>query len=122
MQKRFAVLALLVLCWGVSLVTAQTPVTRPALSEEVSPVEELFVTTQDGRTAVGVVRKPPGRGPFPAVVVIHGGAGPIPLSVLKYQALNNPTMTRFLAAGYVAMIPTYHSAEDLRRWTSCGTP
>ena len=92
--------------------SAQTPVTRPAIAEEISPVEELSVTTQDGRTAIGVVRKPPGRGPFPAVVVIHGGTGPRPLSVLKYEALNSPTMTRFLAAGYVTTIPTFHSAED----------
>ena len=109
---QLAFLTTLILCWGMSLVTAQTPVTRPALSEEVSPVEELSVTTQDGRTAIGVVRKPPGRGPFPAVVVIHGGTGPVPLSVLKYQVLNSPTMTRFLAAGYVTMIPTFHSPED----------
>ena len=43
---------------------------------------------------------------------VHGGTGPMPLSALRYQALNNPTMTRFLAAGYVTMIPTYHSSED----------
>ncbi len=91
--------------------SAQTPVTRPAIAEEISPVEELSVTTRDGRTAIGVVRKPPGRGPFPAVVVIHGGTGPRRLEELKYQALNSPTMTRFLAAGYVTMIPTFHMED-----------
>ena len=40
-----AVLVLLILGWGVSLVTAQPPVTRPAISEEVSPVEEFSVET-----------------------------------------------------------------------------
>lgn len=102
----------LILSWGASLVTAQDPVTRPAISEEVSPVEEVSVSvaTPVGRTANGVVRKPPGQGPFPAVVVIHGGFGPKPLSALTQEALSNPTMTRFLAAGFVTVIPTYHSA------------
>ncbi len=109
---RFTVLVALILCWGVLRVTAQDPVTRPAISEEVSPVEEVTVSvaTPVGRTASGVVRKPPGRGPFPAVVVIHGGFGPKPLSTLRQEALSNPTMTRFLAAGFVTVVPTYHSA------------
>ena len=58
---RFAVLALLILGWGVSLATAQTPVTRPVISEEVSPVEELSAETRDGQTAIGVLRRPPGQ-------------------------------------------------------------
>ncbi len=37
---RIAGLALLILCWGVPLVTAQTPVTGPAISEEVGPVQK----------------------------------------------------------------------------------
>ena len=109
---RFAVLTTLILCWGVAAVTAQDPVTRPAIPERVSPVEEVTVpvATPVGRTASGVVRKPPGRGPFPAVIDIHGGWGPKPLSVLRREALSNPTMTRFLAAGFVTMVPTFHSA------------
>ena len=111
---RFAFLwAVLILHLGVSLGTAQTPLTRPSISEQVSPVEEISIQAQDGYDVIGVVRKPPGLGPFPAVVVVHGGIGTSTLSELKNQALNNPTMTRFLAAGYVTMIPTFRSrAED----------
>ena len=106
------VLTALILCSGVLPVTAQDPVTRPAISEEVSPVEEITVSvpTPVGRTASGVVRKPPGPGPFPAVIVIHGGFGPKPLSTLRHEALSNPTMTRFLAEGFVTVVPTFHSA------------
>ncbi len=109
---RLAVLTTLILCWVVAAVAAQDSVTRPAISEAVSPVEEVTVpvATPVGRTASGVVRKPPGRGPFPAVIVIHGGWGPKPLSVLRREASSNPTMTRFLAAGFVTMVPTFHSA------------
>ncbi len=110
---RSAVLALLILCWGASLVTAQTPLTRPLISEQVSPVEEISIQAQDGYDVIGVVRKPPGSGPFPAVVVVHGGFDTSTLNQLRNQALNNPTTTRFLAAGYVTMIPTFRSrAED----------
>ncbi len=103
----------LILCWGASPVTAQTPVTRPSISEQVSPVEEISIQAQDGYDVIGVVRKPPGSGPFPAVVVVHGGFYTSTLNQLRNQALNNPTTTRFLAAGYVTMIPTFRSrAED----------
>ena len=104
---RFAVLALLILGWGVSLVTAQTPVTRPAISEEISPVQEFSVETPDGPPAVGVLRRPPGRGPFPAVVIPY----PFPLSRWENMALQNATMNRFLAAGYVTVM---HAAPDRR--------
>ncbi len=102
MQKpmRFAFLTALILCWSMSLAMGQLPVTRPAISEEVSPVEEFSVKTQDWLPAVGVLRRPPGPGPFPAVVI------PVQFRVLrlKNMPLNNPTMTRFLAAGYVTVM------------------
>ncbi len=108
---RFAVLPLLILCWGVSLGTAQTPVTRPAISEGVSPVEELSAETHDGQTAIGVLRRPPGQRPLPAVVIISSPAGSEAkdgvvgtMNRLKVRALTNPTFTRFLAAGYVTVL------------------
>lgn len=106
---RSAVLALLILCWGASLVTAQAPLTRPLISEQVSTVAEISIQAQDGYDVIGVVRTPPGSGPFPAVVVVHGGLDTVSLIVLRDQVLNNPTTTRFLAAGYVTMIPTFRS-------------
>ncbi len=108
---RFAVLALLILCWGVSFATAQSPVTRPSISEEISPVEELSAETHDGQVAIGVLRRPPGQGPFPAVVIISSPAASEArdgvvgeMSRLKIRALTNPTFTRFLAAGYVTVL------------------
>jgi len=107
--KRFGLWGAVVV-WGlVGLAPAQSPITRPSISEEISPVEELSVVTVSGQKAIGVARKPPGPGPFPAVVIIHGGLEPYPSSILRAQALNGVTMTRFLAAGYVTVIPTYRS-------------
>ena len=102
------VLALLMLCWHVSFATAQTPVTRPVISEEVSPVEEFSLEMQDGPPAVGVLRRPPGPGPFPAVVIPY----PFPLSRWKTMALENATMNRFLAAGYVTVMQAASGERD----------
>ncbi|MCH7823906.1 MAG: phosphatase PAP2 family protein [Acidobacteria bacterium] len=56
-SMRFAVLALLILYWDVSLVTAQTPPTRPVISEEVSPVQEAAAgQVGTGRGFLGVER------------------------------------------------------------------
>ena len=106
--RRFAVLALMILCWGVSLVSAQSPVTRPAISEEASPVEEFSVETQDGQRAIGVLRRPPGPGPFPAVVIPY----PFNVSRWKTMALHNSTMTRFLAAGYVTVMTSWNAPRE----------
>ncbi len=51
----------LILHLGVSLGTAQTPVTRPAISEQVSPVEEIWIKAQHGYDVIGVAGKPPGQ-------------------------------------------------------------
>jgi dienelactone hydrolase len=82
------------------------------IAEDVSPVEALSVETQDGSTAIGVVRKPPGQGPFPAVVMLHGGLDPLPLDVLEVLAVRGWTMNRLLAAGYVIAIPTRRSRPE----------
>ncbi len=120
-----AVLALLILGWGVSLVTAQTPVTRPAISEEISPVEELSAETHDGQTAIGVLRRPPGQRPLPAVVIISSPAGSEAkdgvvgtMNRLKVRALTSPTFTRFLAAGYVTVL----AQQGLPAWSTRSTP
>jgi dienelactone hydrolase len=89
--------------------SAQGPITRPAIPESVSAVEAFTVQAEDGHDVVAVVRKPPGAGPFPAVIAIHGTLPPYSLDALREQALTSPTFTRFLGAGYVTVIPTYRT-------------
>ena len=48
-------------------------VTRPAIPLELCGVEEIRVKARDGAEAIAALRKPPGDGPFPAVVFLHGG-------------------------------------------------
>ena len=53
------------------------------------------------------MRRPPGKGPFPAVVIFHGGLSAVSEDQLRRDALAGPTHTRFLAAGYVTVTGTH---------------
>ena len=82
-KKRAASLvARVAVCLGVLLLTAVSavgrgqagePVTRPVVSEDVSPLESIAPVARDGYRGEGFLRKPPGDGPFPAILLIHGG-------------------------------------------------
>ncbi|MHC4996367.1 MAG: alpha/beta hydrolase family protein, partial [Planctomycetota bacterium] len=76
--------------------------TYPAVSEKVSPVE--FIQLSEHASAA--VRKPPGDGPFPAIIFLHGGLGHANANGLKNGAKTGPTQARFLAWGYVTVNAT----------------
>jgi len=42
----------------------------PSVSEKACPAEVIEAPTRDGHKATAVIRKPPGEGPFPAVVLL----------------------------------------------------
>jgi acetyl esterase/lipase len=58
-----------------------------------------------------VLRKPPGRGPFPAVIWLHGGITSVSSERLHAFTRAGATATRLLAAGYVVVAPTYRSRD-----------
>ena len=67
-----------------------------------SPLMLHLVFTDDGLYVPAVVRKPPGPGPFPAVICMHGGSGGLGVSFLVEQVLNRGYIfDRLLAEGYV---------------------
>jgi dipeptidyl aminopeptidase/acylaminoacyl peptidase len=84
------------------------PTTRPVISEEVAPLEAIAPVAKDGHKGEAFLRKPPGKGPFPAVVIVHPGSTTFPTAKLKEIALGAWT-SRFLAAGYVVAVPTFRS-------------
>jgi hypothetical protein len=45
---------------------------------------------EDGHAGLAFVRKPPGKGPFPAAVIIHWGLVAWPEEQLRKYALNSP--------------------------------
>jgi dipeptidyl aminopeptidase/acylaminoacyl peptidase len=95
-------------CVGISLAPGQTPITRPVVSDQACPAEVLAVPTRDGHQATAVVRKPPGQGPFPALIHLHGGLESSTADRLK-EFLKGQTPSRFLAAGYVTVAATFRS-------------
>ncbi|HKA08171.1 MAG TPA: dienelactone hydrolase family protein [Gemmataceae bacterium] len=86
------------------------PTTRPVISEEVAPLEAIAPIAKDGNKGEAFLRKPPGDGPFPAVVLVHGGLAKQSTAELKDHALGTWT-SRFLAAGYVVADTTYRSRD-----------
>lgn len=86
-------------------------ITRPVVSEEVAPLEAVSPVARDGHRGTAVLRKPPGRGPFPALVWIHGGMVSRPEADLRQYALS-PNPSRFLVAGYVVAAITYRSRDE----------
>jgi acetyl esterase/lipase len=97
---------------GITSSRAEEQITRPEVSESASPVEVVAIPVPDGPKTPAVVRKPPGKGPFPAIIHLHGGLEPWPMSRLKEDATKMPTSGRFLAAGYVLVIPTFRARSQ----------
>ena len=85
-------------------------VSRPEISEDVSPVETITPVARDGHRGLALLRKPPGTGPFPAVVVIHGGLVTASRAQLE-TIVPAPMPSRLLAAGYVIAVMTYRSRD-----------
>src|SRR5262245_35133002 len=118
MTRRFSIPVLLTLA-GFCVLPARSAraddkakpgTTRPVISEEVAPLEAIAPVAKDGHRGEAFLRKPPGKGPFPAVVLVHGGLTKQPTAVLKEHALGTWT-SRFLAAGYVVADTTYRSRD-----------
>ncbi len=89
----------------------ETQITKPEIPEDISPAKNLSIPGPDGNTVIAVFRQPPGQGPFPVVIYLHGGRERRDLDQLRWDSLKLPTMSRFLAAGYVTVCPTFRSRE-----------
>jgi acetyl esterase/lipase len=93
-MKAFSAAALLLLC-SAALVAAR--------SEDVTRENDIVYTTVNGTSlALDMARPAKGEGPFPAVVVIHGGAWRE-----GDKASNRPALAKYAAHGYVAISPQY---------------
>ena len=91
--------------------SASESVTRPIVSDDIAPLEQFAPVASDGYRGTGFLRRPPGDGPLPALVWIHGGLATRPEADLReYARSANPS--RFLVAGYVVAVITYRSRDE----------
>lgn len=93
---------LLLLSASLWAIAGAESVTFPMVSGVKIPVRHLTVS----ETAYAAIRKPPGDGPFPAVIFLHGGLGQSQMANLRQNSLRQPTQGRFLAWGYVTVTAT----------------
>ena len=99
-------LALLVLLSStVNAAGQEDIVTYPVVSETASPLIKITPVADDGGNGMAFVRKPPGPGPFPAVLLVHGGITGWDEQTLRDYALHIHA-SRFLEAGYVVVSAT----------------
>ncbi|HZI79127.1 MAG TPA: prolyl oligopeptidase family serine peptidase [Vicinamibacterales bacterium] len=110
-----AALAGVVLTCSVRLATSQLlaidPGTRPDVSPESSPLQVVNPVAKDNHRGLALLRRPPGNGPFPAVVIVHPGMTTFSQTALTEYMLRAAPPSRFLAAGYVVALTTYRSRE-----------
>ena len=104
-RRRFFALA------AAGLARAEDEVTRPSISEDACPLERFAPVASDCNRGLVFLRKPPGGGPFPLILIIHGGLTTWPEEDLKAYSLDGATPSRFLAAGYSVAPITYRSRD-----------
>ena len=85
--------------------------TRPEVSLADAPLEVVGPIARDGYKGLALLRKPPGTGPFPAVIIIHPGLTTFPQAALTDYMQKAAPASRFLAAGYVVALTTYRSRD-----------
>ena len=107
-----AVVAGFTLLLAVAAAEEPAKTTYPKVSEEACPVKVVSIPGKAGNKVTTIVRQPPGNGPFPAMVLLHGGLSPYRLETLKQESLTRPNYVRFLAAGFVIVVPTFRSREE----------
>lgn len=106
----FFIAAVVLACFSLCAAGSES-VTRPLVSEKNVPFETPVITARDGQPVTVLMRRPPGTGPFPALVYLHGGLGPWTVPQLESE-LMGPTLSRFLAAGYVIVIPSLRQKRE----------
>jgi dipeptidyl aminopeptidase/acylaminoacyl peptidase len=85
-----------------------------AVSEAVSPIDPVYVKSKDGAYVAAAIRKPPGDGPFPAVVMLHGAPGGRGMEQLLGWSRGDhggPVWERYLQEGFVVVVADYRGGD-----------
>jgi len=87
------------------------------VSENISPVHQIYIKAKDGLYIAAALRKPTGDGPFPAVIVFHGAPGGRGMDQLvgwSRGTTGGPVWERFLQEGYVVIVADYRGGPRLQ--------
>ena len=87
------------------------PETRPEISQDSSPLQVVAPVARDTHRGLALVRRPPGSGRFPAIIIIHPGITTFSQNALTDYMLRAAPPSRFLASGYVVALTTYRSRD-----------
>ncbi|WP_066721123.1 MULTISPECIES: dienelactone hydrolase family protein [Hyphomicrobiales] len=82
------------------------------LATPAQALEQIAFASRDGTMLSGWLARPEGRGPFPAVVVLHGCAGLWSASG-KLASRDADWTARLTAAGYAVLLPDSFGARGL---------
>jgi dienelactone hydrolase len=108
---RRSFLALAAAATAAVVTRAQASQTIPRVSAAACPLEFVEPLARDGYKGSGILRRLPGTAQRPAVVLLHTGITTFPRATLEAIARESATANRFLAAGYVVLVPTFRSRD-----------
>ena len=78
----------------------------PLFGKEASVAEEVYVRSFDSTYLAAYLRIPPGEGPHPAIMFIHGGVGGVGMELTRRSAYHY-VQTHFYAAGFAVFQMDY---------------
>ncbi len=91
------------------------------VSEKDSPVMPTWIKAKDGLYVAAAIRKPKGKGPFPAIIMFHGAPGGRGMEQLVGWSRGDhggPVWERFLQEGHVVVVADYRGGD----WNQMNRP
>ena len=78
-------------------------------AEEELKAEDIQVPSEDGYSVYACIRRPEGNGPFPAIIVVHGGLGEASHNALRSNlvGVGTPVTDAMYKAGYVVVMTDF---------------
>lgn len=95
------------------------------VSEQESPVQQVYIKSKDGLYVAAAMRKPQGNGPFPVLIHFHGAPGGRGMQQLTGWVLGehgSPVFERFLKEGYAVVVADYRGGLNLSRLAEAPDP
>jgi acetyl esterase/lipase len=111
-MRLYSIIAAVFAIGGIVVCSGAMPPKGP-VSEQTCPLKVVAVPTQGGRASTpAVIRLPPRAKGAPAIIYLHGGLDTVEAEALKAKSRGPNNMSRFLAAGWVTVTPTFRERNQ----------